>query len=169
MTCPGTVHKTHGTICLLGWKQETMQRAFIAILTFALGTGKSKRNRRALRNSVLIHPRRDSPASRVFFVSTAPYAFSFGTSLSRGLRSTFSNSGGLHFLAGAAPRYVCTYYDVVEYLNVSSHSKLHAHILPKKNLKEPLEVKMDFMLVAILSVVRTQNPCRVLITENCYG
>ncbi|XP_063208550.1 5-hydroxytryptamine receptor 3A-like [Chroicocephalus ridibundus] len=55
--------------------------------------------------------------------------------------------------AGAAPRYVCTYYDVVEYLNVSSHSKLHAHILPKKNLKEPLEVKMDFMLVAILSVI----------------
>ncbi|KAM6344546.1 5-hydroxytryptamine receptor 3A-like [Alca torda] len=55
--------------------------------------------------------------------------------------------------AGAAPRYVCTYYDVVEYLNVSSHSKLHAHILPKKNLKEPLEVKMDLMLVAILSVI----------------
>ncbi|XP_009575985.1 PREDICTED: 5-hydroxytryptamine receptor 3A-like [Fulmarus glacialis] len=55
--------------------------------------------------------------------------------------------------AGAAPRYVCTYYDVVEYLNISSHSKLHAHILPKTNLKEPLEVKMDFMLVAILSVV----------------
>ncbi|XP_059684369.1 5-hydroxytryptamine receptor 3A [Gavia stellata] len=55
--------------------------------------------------------------------------------------------------AGAAPRYDCTYYDVVEHLNISSHSKLHAHILPKANLKEPLEVKMDFMLVAILSVV----------------
>ncbi|PKU30173.1 5-hydroxytryptamine receptor 3a-like [Limosa lapponica baueri] len=55
--------------------------------------------------------------------------------------------------AGAAPRYVCTYYDVVEHLNVSSHSKLHAHILPKTDLKEPLEVKMDFMLVAILSVI----------------
>ncbi|KAM6297498.1 5-hydroxytryptamine receptor 3A-like [Aegotheles albertisi] len=55
--------------------------------------------------------------------------------------------------AGAAPRYVCTYYDVVEHLNVSSHSKVHAHILPKANLKEPLELKMDFMLVAILSVV----------------
>lgn len=59
------------------------------------------------------------------------------------------------FLAGAAPKYVCTYYDVVEYLNISSHSKLHTHILPKSNSKEPLEVKMDFMLVAILSVVRT--------------
>lgn len=59
------------------------------------------------------------------------------------------------FPAGAAPRDVCTYYDVVEYLNISSHSKLHAHILPKTNLKEPLEVTMDFMLVAILSVVRT--------------
>ncbi|XP_009636065.1 5-hydroxytryptamine receptor 3A [Egretta garzetta] len=57
------------------------------------------------------------------------------------------------FLAGAAPKYVCTYYDVVEYLNISSHSKLHTHILPKSNSKEPLEVKMDFMLVAILSVV----------------
>ncbi|GAB0197747.1 5-hydroxytryptamine receptor 3A-like [Grus japonensis] len=55
--------------------------------------------------------------------------------------------------AGAAPGYVCTYYDVVEHLNISSHSKLHAHVLPKTNLKEPLEVKMDFMLVAILSVV----------------
>ncbi|XP_009953016.1 PREDICTED: 5-hydroxytryptamine receptor 3A-like [Leptosomus discolor] len=55
--------------------------------------------------------------------------------------------------AGAAPRHNCTYYDVVDYLNVSSHSKLHAHILPKTNLKEPVEVKMDFMLVAILSVV----------------
>ncbi|XP_009704381.1 PREDICTED: 5-hydroxytryptamine receptor 3A-like, partial [Cariama cristata] len=54
---------------------------------------------------------------------------------------------------GAAPRYICTYYDVVEYLNISSHSKLHARILPKANLKEPVEVKMDFMLVAILSVV----------------
>ncbi|KAM8992154.1 5-hydroxytryptamine receptor 3A-like [Ara ararauna] len=55
--------------------------------------------------------------------------------------------------AGAAPRYICTYYDVVEYLNISSHSKLHAHILPKTDLKEPVEVKMDFMLMAILSVV----------------
>ncbi|XP_010577770.1 PREDICTED: 5-hydroxytryptamine receptor 3A-like [Haliaeetus leucocephalus] len=56
-------------------------------------------------------------------------------------------------LAGAAPRYLCTYYDVIEYLNISSYSKLHAHILPKTDLKEPVEVKMDFMLVAILSVV----------------
>ncbi|XP_065504171.1 5-hydroxytryptamine receptor 3A-like [Caloenas nicobarica] len=54
---------------------------------------------------------------------------------------------------GAAPRYVCTYYDVVEHLNISSHSKLHTHILPKTNLKEPMEVTMDFLLVAILSVV----------------
>ncbi|KAK4811888.1 hypothetical protein QYF61_012306 [Mycteria americana] len=55
---------------------------------------------------------------------------------------------------GAAPRYACTYYNVVEYLKISSHSKLHAHILPKTNLKELLEVKMDFMLVAILSGVK---------------
>lgn len=61
------------------------------------------------------------------------------------------------FLAGAAPRYNCTYYDVVEHLNISSHSKLHTHILPKTNVKEPVEVMVDFMLVAILSVVRTQN------------
>ncbi|XP_069728545.1 5-hydroxytryptamine receptor 3A-like [Phaenicophaeus curvirostris] len=54
---------------------------------------------------------------------------------------------------GAAPRYPCTYYDVVEHLNISSHSKVHAHILPKADLKEILEVKMDFVLVAILSVV----------------
>ncbi|KAM6377265.1 5-hydroxytryptamine receptor 3A-like [Pluvialis apricaria] len=59
--------------------------------------------------------------------------------------------------AGATPRYVCTYYDVVEYLNISSHSKLHAHILPKTNLKEPLEVTMDFMLVAILSVLQVEK------------
>ncbi|XP_050570399.1 5-hydroxytryptamine receptor 3A-like [Cygnus atratus] len=54
--------------------------------------------------------------------------------------------------AGAAPRYICTYYDVIEHLNITSHSKLHAHILPKTNWKEPLEVNMDFMLIAILSV-----------------
>ena len=83
MTCPGTVHKTHGTICLLIWKQETMQRAFIAILTFSLGTGKLKRDRKSLRNSVLIYVRRDSPVLTMFFIPAAPYPFSFGTSLSQ--------------------------------------------------------------------------------------
>ncbi|XP_032304175.1 5-hydroxytryptamine receptor 3A-like isoform X1 [Coturnix japonica] len=53
---------------------------------------------------------------------------------------------------GAAPRYICTYYDVIEYLNISSHSKLHTQILPKTHWKEPMEVMMDFMLIAILSV-----------------
>lgn len=66
-------------------------------------------------------------------------------------------SSGILFLAGAAPKYLCTYYDIVDYLNISSHNKLHTYILPKINLKEPVEVKMDFMLVAILSVVSTQN------------
>lgn len=56
-----------------------------------------------------------------------------------------------------SPKYLCTYYDIVDYLNISSHNKLHTYILPKINLKEPVEVKMDFMLVAILSVVSTQN------------
>ncbi|XP_009083214.1 PREDICTED: 5-hydroxytryptamine receptor 3A-like [Acanthisitta chloris] len=55
--------------------------------------------------------------------------------------------------AGAAPKYICTYYDIVDYLNISSHDKLHTYILPKTSLKAPVEVKMDFMLVAILSVV----------------
>uniref|UniRef100_A0A8C3P1L1 5-hydroxytryptamine receptor 3A n=1 Tax=Cyanoderma ruficeps TaxID=181631 RepID=A0A8C3P1L1_9PASS len=55
--------------------------------------------------------------------------------------------------AGAAPKYLCTYYDIVDYLNISSHDKLHTYILPKINLREPVEVKMDFFLVAILSVV----------------
>ncbi|XP_064251850.1 5-hydroxytryptamine receptor 3A-like isoform X3 [Passer domesticus] len=54
--------------------------------------------------------------------------------------------------AGAAPKYLCTYYDIVDYLNISSHDKLHTYILPKINLK-PVEVKVDFFLVAILSVV----------------
>ncbi|XP_056361599.1 5-hydroxytryptamine receptor 3A-like isoform X1 [Oenanthe melanoleuca] len=53
---------------------------------------------------------------------------------------------------GAAPKYLCTYYDIVDYLNISSHNKLHTYILPKINL-EPVEVTLDFMLVAILSVV----------------
>lgn len=64
-----------------------MQRAFIAILTFSLGTGKFKRDRKALRNSVLIHVRRDPPVLVMFFISTGPYSFSFGTSLSHRLRS----------------------------------------------------------------------------------
>ncbi|XP_027751428.1 5-hydroxytryptamine receptor 3A-like [Empidonax traillii] len=55
--------------------------------------------------------------------------------------------------AGAAPKYLCTYYDIVDYLNISSHDKLPTYILPKTNLKEPVEVKLDFMLIAILSVV----------------
>ncbi|XP_057240335.1 5-hydroxytryptamine receptor 3A-like [Malurus melanocephalus] len=55
--------------------------------------------------------------------------------------------------AGAAPNFLCTYYDIVDYLNISSHDKLHKYILPKINPKEPVVVKMDFMLVAILSVV----------------
>ncbi|XP_057895078.1 5-hydroxytryptamine receptor 3A-like [Melospiza georgiana] len=55
--------------------------------------------------------------------------------------------------AGAAPKYLCTYYDIVDYLNISSHDKLHTYILPKINLKEPVEVKVDFFLVSILSVV----------------
>ncbi|XP_033923661.1 5-hydroxytryptamine receptor 3A-like [Melopsittacus undulatus] len=87
-----------------------MQQAFIAILTFSLGTGYE-------------------------------------------LPDLFLLQVELFSLAGAAPRYICTYYDVVEYLNISSHSKLHAHILPKTDLNEPVEVKMDFMLMAILSVV----------------
>ena len=87
MTCPGTVHKTHGTICLLIWKQEKMQRAFIAILTFSLGAGKFKRDGKALRNSVLIYVGRDSPALTMLFTSTAPYPLPFGTSLSHRLRS----------------------------------------------------------------------------------
>ncbi|XP_062448093.1 5-hydroxytryptamine receptor 3A-like [Rhea pennata] len=53
---------------------------------------------------------------------------------------------------GAAPGHVCTYYDVIKHLNVSSLDKLNAHVLPKRNWKEPLEVKTDFMLIAILSV-----------------
>ncbi|XP_030915782.1 5-hydroxytryptamine receptor 3A-like [Geospiza fortis] len=60
-------------------------------------------------------------------------------------------NGGL--TPGAAPKYLCTYYDVVDYLNISSHDKLHTYILPKINLKEPVEVKVDFFLVSILSVV----------------
>ncbi|XP_013799534.1 5-hydroxytryptamine receptor 3A-like [Apteryx mantelli] len=55
--------------------------------------------------------------------------------------------------AGAAPGYVCTYYDVIKHLNISSSDKLNTRVLPKRNWKEPLEVKMDFMLMAILSVV----------------
>ncbi|XP_027605330.1 5-hydroxytryptamine receptor 3A-like [Pipra filicauda] len=55
--------------------------------------------------------------------------------------------------AGTAPKYLCTYYDIVDYLNISSHDKLHTYILPKTNMKEPMEVKLDFMLMAILSVV----------------
>ncbi|XP_066056866.1 5-hydroxytryptamine receptor 3A-like [Chamaea fasciata] len=55
--------------------------------------------------------------------------------------------------AGAAPKYLCTYYDIVDYLNISSHDKLHTYILPKINLQEPVEVTLDFFLVAILSVV----------------
>lgn len=141
-----------------------MQRAFIAILTFSLGTGKFKRDRKALRNSVLIYVRRDLPVLMMFFISTAPY-LSFLTHVEI-LPDPFPIQVEFLFLAGAAPGYVCTYYDVVEHLNISSHSKLHAHVLPKTNLKEPLEVKMDFMLVAILSVVRTQNSCPVFITEN---
>lgn len=46
---------------------------------------------------------------------------------------------------------------MIEYLNISSHSKLYSHILPKTDLKEPVEVRMNFFLVAILSVVRSQN------------
>ncbi|XP_054134550.1 5-hydroxytryptamine receptor 3A-like [Melozone crissalis] len=59
--------------------------------------------------------------------------------------------------AGAAPKYLCTYYDIVDYLNISSHDKLHTYILPKINPKEPVEVKVDFFLVSILSV-EWQNP-----------
>lgn len=71
------------------------------------------------------------------------------------------------FPLGAAPRYICTYYDVIEYLNISSHSKLHTHILPKTHWKEPMEVMMDFMLIAILSVVRMHKCWQVFITEIC--
>ncbi|XP_027547631.1 5-hydroxytryptamine receptor 3A-like [Neopelma chrysocephalum] len=54
---------------------------------------------------------------------------------------------------GTAPKNLCTYYDIVDYLNISSHDKLRTYILPKTNLKEPMEVKLDFTLMAILSVV----------------
>lgn len=73
------------------------------------------------------------------------------------LSDVFCVPSGILFPAGAAPKYLCTYYDIVDYLNISSHDKLHTYILPKTDLKEPVEVKMDFFLVAILSVVRTQN------------
>lgn len=87
MTCPGAVHKTHRTVCLLIQKEETMQGAFIAILTFSLGTGKLKRDRKAMRSSVLMCVGRDLPVLMMFFISTAPYSFSFGTTLSHRLRS----------------------------------------------------------------------------------
>lgn len=158
MTCPGPVHKTHGTILLLIWKQKMMQGVLVAILTFSLGTGKCKGDRKPSRNSVLICVRRDFCVLTMFFTSTAPHPFSFGASLTGwGLTCWFCVSSGILFLAGAAPKYLCTYYDIVDYLNISSHNKLHTYILPKINLKEPVEVKMDFMLVAILSVVSTQN------------
>lgn len=59
MTCFGTAGKVPGTICLFIWKQEKMQRAFIALLTLSLGTGKFKRTGKALRSSALICARRD--------------------------------------------------------------------------------------------------------------
>lgn len=80
MTCPGPVHKEHGTVLLLIWKQEMMQGVFVAILTFSLGTGKCKGDRKPLRNSVLICVRRDF-VCQLFFTSTALHPFSFDASL----------------------------------------------------------------------------------------
>lgn len=155
MTCPGPVHKTHSTILLLIWKQEMMQGVFVAILTFSLGTGKCKGDWKPSRNSVLICVRRDFCLLTMFFTSTAPHPFFFDASSQ--VAWCFCVSSGIFFPAGAAPKYLCTYYDVVDYLNISSHDKLHTYILPKINLEEPVEVKVDFFLVSILSVVRTQN------------
>ncbi|KAL7989466.1 hypothetical protein Chor_012132 [Crotalus horridus] len=48
---------------------------------------------------------------------------------------------------------ICTYHDVVEYLNISSKKELLLYSIPKKNWEETLEVGLDFTLISILSVV----------------
>ncbi|XP_061469358.1 5-hydroxytryptamine receptor 3A-like [Rhineura floridana] len=47
----------------------------------------------------------------------------------------------------------CGYYDVAEYLNISSNKDLFSYTIPKRNWEETLEVSLDFTLVSILSVI----------------
>ncbi|KYO31127.1 zinc-activated ligand-gated ion channel [Alligator mississippiensis] len=54
--------------------------------------------------------------------------------------------------SGTAAEQNCTYYDVVKYLNFPSYNKHLLYTIPKKNWEDPLELKMDFSLVSILSV-----------------
>ncbi|XP_053144502.1 5-hydroxytryptamine receptor 3A-like [Hemicordylus capensis] len=56
------------------------------------------------------------------------------------------------WMSGTTPQRICKYYDVVEYLNISSKRDLFLYTIPKKNWEEPLEIGLDFTLVSILSV-----------------
>ncbi|XP_063152648.1 5-hydroxytryptamine receptor 3A-like [Candoia aspera] len=56
------------------------------------------------------------------------------------------------WIPGASMRQICTYHDVVEYLNISSRQELLLYSIPKKNWEEYLEVGLDFTLTSILSV-----------------
>ncbi|XP_039198749.1 5-hydroxytryptamine receptor 3A-like [Crotalus tigris] len=57
------------------------------------------------------------------------------------------------WLSDASMKQICTYHDVVEYLNISSKKELLLYSIPKKNWEETLEVGLDFTLISILSVV----------------
>nr|XP_042697202.1 5-hydroxytryptamine receptor 3A-like [Chrysemys picta bellii] len=58
-----------------------------------------------------------------------------------------------HFIStGAAPEQLCTYDDIIQYLNISSEKPPSLHTIPRKNWKEPLKVRIQFLLVSILSV-----------------
>nr|XP_025033907.1 5-hydroxytryptamine receptor 3A-like [Pelodiscus sinensis] len=54
---------------------------------------------------------------------------------------------------GATPEQLCTYDDVIHYLNISYEKAPMLHTIPKKNWKEPLKVEIEFLLFSILSVV----------------
>ncbi|KAJ6660320.1 hypothetical protein lerEdw1_017743, partial [Lerista edwardsae] len=53
---------------------------------------------------------------------------------------------------GATPKRICKYHDVVEHLNLSANHDLLLYTTPTRNWEEPLEIKLDFTLISILSV-----------------
>ncbi|KAM7146230.1 5-hydroxytryptamine receptor 3A-like [Macrochelys suwanniensis] len=58
----------------------------------------------------------------------------------------------LSLATGAFPEQLCTYDDVIQYLNISSERAPPLRTIPKKNWREPLKVEIQFLLLSILSV-----------------
>lgn len=54
---------------------------------------------------------------------------------------------------GQAPERVCSYQDVLNYLNLTKDNELFSMTRPVKDYKQPTEVSLEVLLYAILDVV----------------